>query len=93
MLTRKRHGKGVNSFGRYCKKDANDDLINFCFVLFFQIGILEAAPSRQEDNGGAYYMRPTRDEPPPYYTQGDGHFADITSMFLANGVKVKLSGV
>ncbi|XP_029186224.2 transmembrane protein 145-like isoform X2 [Acropora millepora] len=52
-----------------------------------QIGILEAAPSRQEDIGGAYYMRPTRDEPPPYYTQGDGRFADITSMFLANGVK------
>ena len=34
VLRRKRHGKGVNSFGRYCKKDANDDLINFCFVLF-----------------------------------------------------------
>lgn len=52
-----------------------------------QIGILEAAPSRQEDIGGAYYLRPTRDEPPPYYTQGDGRFADISSMFLANGVK------
>lgn len=72
------------------KKGANDNLINF---VFFQIGILEAAPSRQENNGGAYYMRPTQDEPPPYSIKGDGRFADITSMFLANGLKVKLSWV
>ncbi|XP_068685269.1 transmembrane protein 145-like [Montipora foliosa] len=51
-----------------------------------QIGIQEAPPARPAENGVAYYLRPGPDDPPPYYAQGNGHFTDISSMFLGSGV-------
>ncbi|XP_073255470.1 transmembrane protein 145-like [Porites lutea] len=52
-----------------------------------QIGIQENLPAaRPAENGTAYYTPPPPNAPPPYYSQQEGHFTDITSMFLGNGI-------